>query len=153
MKIVPFKKTQMKRDKEKLINQKFCRLVFDTIFALFLHLIFPSNAIAYFTQVISYHEYLSEVFTLHKKTKFSIKDFSSKYDHMYCSLRIWSHLLEKSLMGNFIFCAVLIVASIQTISKVYEWTGCLFSQASKYHFSFTIHQLSKAKKVLSSTRA
>ena len=73
MKIVPFKKTQMKRDKEKLINQKFCRLVFDTIFALFLHLIFPSNAIAYFTQVISYHEYLNELFTLHKKRSFPLR--------------------------------------------------------------------------------
>ena len=112
MKILPIRKAQMKRDNEKMINQKFCRL--------YLILFLRSNAIAYFTQVISYHEYLNEVFTLHKKTKFSIKDFSSKYDRMYCSLRIWSHLLEKSLMGNFIFCAVLIVASIQTISKVYE---------------------------------
>ena len=33
---------------------------------------------------------------LHKKMKFSIKDFFSKYDH----------LLKKSLMENFIFCAV-----------------------------------------------
>ena len=31
--------------------------------------------------------------------KFSIKDFFRK-------LRIWSHLLKKSLMGNFIFCVV-----------------------------------------------
>ena len=69
-----------------------------------------------------------------QKTKFSIKNFCSKSDHMHCSLRIWSHLLEKSLIGNFLFCAVIIVASIQTMSKVYEWTGCLFSQASKYHF-------------------
>ena len=71
-----------------------------------------------------------------QKTKFSIKNFCSKSDHMHCSLRIWSHLLEKSLIGNFLFCAVIIVASIQTMSKVYEWTGCLFSQASKYHFFY-----------------
>ena len=38
--------------------------------------------------------------------KFSIKDFSSKCDQIRSFLRIWSHLLEKSLMGNFIFCAV-----------------------------------------------
>ena len=42
-----------------------------------------------------------------QKTKFSIKDFSSKYDQIRRALRIWSHLQEKSLMENFIFCAVL----------------------------------------------
>ena len=38
--------------------------------------------------------------------KFSIKDFSSKCDQTRSFLRIWSHLLKKSLMENFIFCAV-----------------------------------------------
>ena len=38
--------------------------------------------------------------------KFSIKDFSSKCDQIRGFLRIWSDLLEKSLMENFIFCAV-----------------------------------------------
>ena len=42
----------------------------------------------------------------HKKLKFSIKNFFSKCDQIRNSLRIWSHLLKKSLMGNFIFCAV-----------------------------------------------
>ena len=41
-----------------------------------------------------------------QKMKFSIKDFSSKYDQMRSFLRTWSHLLEKYLMENFIFCAV-----------------------------------------------
>ena len=35
--------------------------------------------------------------------KFSIKDFSSKCDHIRSQLRIWSYLLKKSLMENFIF--------------------------------------------------
>ena len=39
--------------------------------------------------------------------KFSIKDFSSNYDQIRSFLRIWSHLLEKPLTENFIFCAVL----------------------------------------------
>ena len=39
--------------------------------------------------------------------KFSIKDFSSKCDQIHRKLRIWSHLLEKSLTENFIFCAVI----------------------------------------------
>ena len=38
--------------------------------------------------------------------KFSIKDFSRKCDQIRRKLRIWSHLLEKSLMENFIFNAV-----------------------------------------------
>ena len=39
--------------------------------------------------------------------KFSITDFSSKCDQIRSFLRIWSHLLEKSLMENFIFDAVI----------------------------------------------
>ena len=35
--------------------------------------------------------------------KFSIKCFFSKCDQMRSILRIWPHLLKKSLMGNFIF--------------------------------------------------
>ena len=43
--------------------------------------------------------------SLHKK-KFSIKDLFNKCDQIRSKLRIWSHLLKKSLMENFIFCAV-----------------------------------------------
>ena len=38
-----------------------------------------------------------------QKMKFSIKDFSSKCDQIRSFLQIWSHLLEKSLLENFIF--------------------------------------------------
>ena len=38
-----------------------------------------------------------------KKIEFSFKDFFSKCDQIHKKLRIWSHLLKKSLMGNFIF--------------------------------------------------
>ena len=41
-----------------------------------------------------------------QKMKFSIKDFFSKCDQIRRKLRIWSHLLKKSLMESFIFCAV-----------------------------------------------
>ena len=44
---------------------------------------------------------------MYKKMKFSVKDFFSKRDQIRSSLRIWSHLLKKSLMENFIFCAVI----------------------------------------------
>ena len=38
--------------------------------------------------------------------KFSIKGFFSKYDEILSFLRIWSHLVKKFVMENFIFCAV-----------------------------------------------
>ena len=38
--------------------------------------------------------------------QFSIKDFFSKCDQIRRKLRIWSHLLKKSIMEIFIFCAV-----------------------------------------------
>ena len=44
---------------------------------------------------------------MHKKLKFSIEDFFSKYDQIHSSLRIWSHLLKKSIMENSIFYALL----------------------------------------------
>ena len=45
-----------------------------------------------------------------QKMKFSTKDFFSKSDQIRTFLRIWSHLQKKSLMENFIFCAVYIVS-------------------------------------------
>ena len=42
-----------------------------------------------------------------QKMTFSIKDLFSKCDQIRRKLRIWSHLLKKSLMKNFIFCVVL----------------------------------------------
>ena len=38
--------------------------------------------------------------------KFSIKDFFGKCDQIRSKLRIWSYLLNKFLMENFIFCAL-----------------------------------------------
>ena len=44
--------------------------------------------------------------TTTQKMKFSIKDFFSTCDQSCSFLLIWSHLLKKSLMGSFIFCAM-----------------------------------------------
>ena len=41
-----------------------------------------------------------------QKMKFSIKDFFSKCDQVRSFRRIWSHLPKKSLIENFIFCAM-----------------------------------------------
>ena len=58
-----------------------------------------------------------------QRKKFYIKDFFSKCDQIRRKLRIWSHLLKKSLMENFIFCPVcclrkLCKASITNIETV-----------------------------------
>ena len=55
-----------------------------------------------------------------QKMKFSIKDFFIKYDQIRSKLRIWSHLLKKSLMENFIFCAV-IAKSIRWQYRKWSW--------------------------------
>ena len=47
-----------------------------------------------------------------QKMKFSVKDFLSKCDQIRSLLRIWSHLLMKSLMKNFIFCALYFLQKI-----------------------------------------
>ena len=41
-----------------------------------------------------------------QKMKISIKGFFSKCDQIRSFLRIWSHLLNKLLLKDFIFCAV-----------------------------------------------
>ena len=41
-----------------------------------------------------------------QKMKFPIKNFFSKQDQIRRKLRIWSHLLKKSLTEKFTFCAV-----------------------------------------------
>ena len=63
---------------------------------------------------------LSEMFdrvlnTLHKKMKFSIKDFFSKCDQI--QIHQWSHLLKKSLIENFIFCAMIRLLNVRQNCK------------------------------------
>ena len=59
--------------------------------------------LTYFVPVYEF----SAVFTS-QKMKFSIKDFFSKCDQIRSFQQIWSHLLKKSLMENFIFCVVIL---------------------------------------------
>ena len=59
-----------------------------------------------------------------EKMEFSIKDFFIKCDQVCCFLQIWSHLLKKSWMGNFIFRAVLSktwVLYLCTATKKLSW--------------------------------
>ena len=55
--------------------------------------------------------------TLYNKIKFSIEYLFSKYDQIRRNLQIWSHLLEKSIMENFIFCEVPDFASTLSLTN------------------------------------
>ena len=64
-----------------------------------------------FKNFFRYIIFFSESFlssTTAQKVKFSMKDFFRKLNQIRSFLRIWSHLLEISLMENFIFCTVYI---------------------------------------------
>ena len=64
-----------------------------------------------FENFFRYIIFFSESFlssTTAQKVKFSMKDFFRKLNQIRSFLRIWSHLLEISLMENFIFCTVYI---------------------------------------------
>ena len=54
----------------------------------------------------NFHNILDDIANTTQKMKFPIKDFFSKCDQIRSFLRIWSHLLKKSLVQNFIFWAV-----------------------------------------------
>ena len=66
-------------------------------------------------------------YPLHKKIKLSIEYFFSECDQVRRKLHIWSHLLKKSLMQNFVFFAVIYI-KFQGISRIkphkilYSWT-------------------------------
>ena len=76
-----------------------------------------------------------------RKMKFSTQEFSSKCDQIHRKLRIWSHLLKKPLMENFIFCAVLIY---QIYLFMVLYTTCwLFKVAS---FNYTHNKLAFHKR-------
>ena len=59
------------------------------------------------------------------KTEVFIKGFFSKYKEIQIEqgmkLRIWSHLLKKSLMQNFIFCAVgnIVISQVEQSSLIF----------------------------------
>ena len=51
-----------------------------------------------------------------KKMMFSIKDFFNKCDQTRSFLRIWSQLVRKYLMENFIFCTFLVTISEEILN-------------------------------------
>ena len=55
-----------------------------------------------------------------QKIKFSIKNFFSQCDQIYWKLRIWSHLLKKRLVENFIFCTGISLWHLQHLTKILQ---------------------------------
>ena len=64
-----------------------------------------------------------ESYSTTQKMKFSIKGFFSKCDQIRSFLWICSHLMKKSLMENFIFCAV-IHCTATLIRRANEFSFC-----------------------------
>ena len=61
-----------------------------------------------------------------QKMKFSIKDFLSKYEQIRIFLQIWSHLLERSFMENFIFCVVITAYYLKKKTENASWSVILW---------------------------
>ena len=76
---------------------------------------------------------------------FSIKDFSSRCDQIRRKLRIWSHLLKKSLTENFIFaqclllrCYLICRCAFRKLSNIYSGIFCEDSQGIKSFKCFRV---------------
>ena len=82
-----------------------------------------SRALCFETPIAAIHYIKRTGFTSRtttQKMKFSIKDFFSKCDQIRRKLRIWSHLLKKSLMKTSFFCAV----NIWRVLRLFEKNNC-----------------------------
>ena len=80
--------------------------------------IFDKSNIQYLSRYTKTDMKILQQIRLHtaQKMGFSSKDFFCKCDQISSFLQIWSHLLKKSLIENFIFCAVSYKNSIKQIS-------------------------------------
>ena len=72
-----------------------------------------------------------------QRMKFFIRDFSSKSDQIHSFLQIWSHLLKKSLMENFTFCA----APFSDWERVNEMNRESFFKIELFCDCFCLHVL------------
>ena len=70
-----------------------------------------------------------------QKMKFSITDFFSRCDQIRSILRIWSHLLKKPVIENFIFCSAdffkWIILTVKWIILYRAETGLAHKQKTK----------------------
>ena len=83
--------------------------------------------------------------------KFSIKNLSSKCDQIRSFLRIGSHLLKKSLMENFIFCAVFGIIYLLGKVLIAVFYDCETSELMEG--SLTVSQSKSSLKLFCSARS
>ena len=120
------------------------RVSFDHVICMFPFLFCRSHSkIGAVNQIIhpGFHKSLTTDYlnVTAQKINSSIKDFFSKWDQIRSFLRIWSHLMKKSLMENFIFCAVCVSFNGWKWNAIYyEWDninqGCSTYLANIYLF-------------------
>ena len=70
--------------------------------------------------VLNWKDLASFILLTAQKMKFSIKDIFSKFDQIRKNLRIWSHLLKKFLMENFIFKQRLLLLGTKTLTSFFN---------------------------------
>ena len=106
-------------------------------FFFFINAIFFQFGYCSLVQMSHSREIINKISRLHEsintaqKMKFSIKDFFIKCEQIRCKQPIWSHLLKKSLMENFILCAVCAFSEIAEIAVF-----CFL-----FHYTFQIEHL------------
>ena len=76
-----------------------------------------SNTIFVIIKIVHVKREQEALFTLHKKMKFSIKNFFSKCDQIHRFLPIWSHLLKKFIRIHW----GLIFANVIRCSRLRVW--------------------------------
>ena len=90
----------------------FCHIILPQLHLCCVYILYLIHSIYHSPFHSFYWSYsISFIFSIYdhttaQKIKFSIKDLFSKCDQIHNFLRIWSYLLKKSLIANFIFCAV-----------------------------------------------
>ena len=94
----------------KFIKKRLCDF-YETFKNIFFTDQFRATASALRNRLLKNLKYMEASPVTEQKIKFSIKDFFSKCDQIRKKLRIWSHLLKKCFMENFIFCAVSYLSS------------------------------------------
>ena len=107
---------QRKGSFKKFPYQSSCMEIPETIFSMFKDNDFITFVICP-SRVVFRFAFCKFFLTLYKKMKFSIKGFFSECDQIRRELQNWPHFLKKSLIENFIFCAVSIIGQFPTLTK------------------------------------
>ena len=90
-----------------------------------------------------FHTFAFQTRITAQKMKFSIKGFFGKCDQICSFMRIWSHLLKKSLMDKFIVCAVQCFSSASCFVKQFLSSLYFFEKIFYVFHESTLQYLKK----------